>query len=191
MKHVRYLLIPAALFLFVFSGCYTQLYRPDMESSHRQQQATLYDRYDSTAIDTTLRRDTTDYYYGSYPDPGWYGWGRPRQEPIWGWDNSYSMPGYYGDYYGYDNYYGTPWWYGYGPGYPNYHGNYGNGVPAEPPSKRSGGRRSHDGGGSYANPPAAPANPPTYANPPASTPPPNPPADNGNDDGKRGGKRGH
>jgi hypothetical protein len=187
MKHIALLLIPAILILLLVSGCYTQLYRPGMEQANRQQQATLYNRYDSTAIDTTLRADTTGYQ--EYPNDSWYDWGRPvpySPGPIWGWD--YYSPPYYWDYFGYNNYYGTPWWYNY-PYSPGYHGGHYGGSIAEPPSKRGGGR-SHDnsGGGSYVAPPP-PSNPPTYATPPPSSPPPQ--SGNSGDDNKRGGKRGH
>lgn len=189
MKNARLLLIPTALFIFLIAGCYTQMYRPDMEPANRRQQATLYNRYDSTAIDTTLAPDTTDYYE-TYPDYGWNDWGRPRQGPIWGWDYNSYMPDYYWGYYGYDSYYGVPWWHNwYDPYYPYNPG--GGGGPAEPPSKR-GGRRSHDtSGGSYATPPASSGTSPAYATPPPapSTPPQNGAAKT--DDGKRSGKRGH
>ena len=189
MKHIRLLTIPAAAFMLLIAGCYTQLYKPGMEQASRQQE-TLYNRYDSTAIDTTLREDTTQYY-GAYPDPGWYYWGRARHYPMWGTDYDYYTPDYYWGYSGYDNYYGTPWWYGYG-GYGRGYGGGGyGGSPSEPPSKR-GGHRSHDNGGSgsYAAPPAAPGGSPSYANPPSqpSTPPP---SSGSTDDGKRAGRRGH
>ncbi|HEY3296978.1 MAG TPA: hypothetical protein VGL38_16210 [bacterium] len=193
MKRLFSLLIPAVLFIFLITGCYTQLYKPDMESARAHPQASLYNRYDSTAIDTSLRRDST-VYYEQYPDYGWSYWGRPRHEPIWGWNYDNYMPDYYWGYYGYDNYYGRPWWDNYNGYYPYYPGG-STGTPAQPPDKRSGGRRSHDtGGGSYATPPAS-SPPPAYGTPPPSNPPAgSPPPDNGDakkDDGKRGGKRGH
>jgi hypothetical protein len=186
MKYIR-LLIPAALFVFLFAGCYTQLYKPDMERTASPQQASLYNRYDSTAIDTSLRRDTTQYYPGYPEDYGWSYWGRPRLGPIWGFDN--YMPDYYWGYYGYNNYYGTPWWYNwYQPNYPYYPG--GNGGLAEPPSKRPSGRSHDTGGGSYAPPPPSSsggATAPVYAPPPSQ--PSNPPANPPQDDGKRSGGR--
>ena len=190
MKHVTPLLIPAILILFLVSGCYTQFYRPGMEQANRPQQATLYNRYDSTAIDTTLRADTT---YDEYPYDSWYDWGRPvpypNGGPIWGWD--YYTPPYYWDYSGYNNYYGVPWWYNY-PYYNGYNGGRYYGGIAEPPSQRNGGR-SHDnsGSGSYVAPPPA-SGAPTYAAPAPSSPPPQGNnGQSGSNDGKRGGQRGH
>lgn len=196
MRRITLVLLPAALLAFLATGCYTKLYRPGMEQMGQDQ--TLYERYDSTAIDTTLiaeelERDT----YTPYNDD-WSYWGQ-RRPTRWGFDFYNWTPGYYYGYYGYNDYYGSPWWYNY---WDPWYGPGGQpGVPGEPPSKREGGRRQRNSGGSggsgaVAAPAAPPASTPTYGNPspppPASPPketsknPPSKPAD----DGKRGGKRG-
>jgi len=187
------MLLPALLLTLLATGCYTKLYRPGMDQS-RMQQESLYNRYDSTAIDTTLVPGEVDenYYRDDYY--GWSQWGRPRRT-IWGMDYYGYTPGYYYGYYGYNDYYGTPWWYNYyDPYYPYYPP--GSGTPAEPPSKRDGGRRqrpsSGGGSGTYSAPAPPPAaGSPTY-NPPSQ--PSNLPADKGGkdstDDQKRGGRRG-
>lgn len=208
----RILILFATLGLIVMStGCYTKLYRPGMEDNGPFSQNTLYNRYDSTAIDTTLEKPE---YTGSYAYPqdyyyydNWSSWGRPRGVTRWGFDFNRFSPNYYWGYYGYYDYYGRPWWQDW-----NHHnhggwwGPGGNGEPGEPPSQRPG-RRSGDltppaptvggnfgsGGAVYQQPnptPTTPGNPskdttpPTVKNPPAPTPPPS--DDSGQ---KRNGKR--
>lgn len=209
----RILILLATLGLVVLStGCYTKLYRPGMEDNGPFSQSTLYNRYDSTAIDTTLEKPE---YSGSYAYPqdnyyydNWSYWGRPRGVTRWGFDFNRFSPNYYYGYYGYYDYYGRPWWQDWN----RHHGGHwwgpgGTGEPGEPPSQRPG-RRSSDvtapapvigngytgGGGSVyqqpSNPPATPAPPtgkgltPAVKNPP---PPATPPADDSGQ--KRNGKR--
>ncbi|MCB9367278.1 MAG: hypothetical protein H6506_02085 [Calditrichaeota bacterium] len=193
----RILLLAAVLGLVILStGCYTKLYRPGMEDMGPFSQSTLYNRYDSTAIDTTLTKpETVDVYPNNYNDYyGWSSWGRPRGYTRWGFDFDRFSPNYYWSYYGYYDYYGRPWWQDWNR-YNNpwwYYGG-GSGEPGEPPSQRPG-RRSSDtgvppaviGNGGYASPPV-------YVNPaPApAQPDPNtqksPPAEDNSQ--KRNGKR--
>jgi hypothetical protein len=171
MKTIRPILLLMLLFTLAMSGCYTKFYRPGME---RQNWAAdkLYNRNDSTAIDTTLMPDTTSsssYYPNN--DDRWYNWGHPRPyRTRWGFDFDSFSPGYYWTYQGYYDYYGTPWWSNtyYDPWWNPYNNN-GNGGPVEPPSRREGDRGrigdgggslapSGGGGGSYAQPAPPPAN---------------------------------
>lgn len=204
----RILILFATLGLIVMStGCYTKLYRPGMEDNGPFSESTLYNRYDSTAIDTTLEKPEytgtyaypPDYYYND----NWSYWGRPRGVTRWGFDFNRFSPNYYWGYYGYYDYYGRPWWYDWnrhnnwrGPGTP--------GAPGEPPSQRPGRRSSSAatpapvynngsgvGGAVYQNP-TTPANPTPPAGkgltPAKQTPQPtNPPADDNSQ--KRNGKR--
>jgi hypothetical protein len=201
--------IGAAAVLVLFSaGCYTQLYRPEMETARQRQQAMLYNRYDSTAIDTTLRRDTTAYDPQPYTDYnyGWNAWGGYRPHRTrWGFDFDRFDPSYYWSYYGYYDYYARPWWDDwYDPywGWGHYPGS-GGSSPGEPPSRRPVGRRDRDSGGggaTYSAPPpasnpaySAPATPPPAKNPDAPAvkdTPKNNNGSSGSDDGKRDGKRG-
>jgi hypothetical protein len=172
-----------------------------MEQSGQGPYSTLYNRYDSTAIDTTLTKpEGTSEYPPAEPDYGWYGWGRPRGYTRWGFDFDRFDPSYYWSYYGYYDYYSRPWWYSYndpywGGWYPGYYG--GNGVAGEPPSKRPVGRRDRtSGSGSYGSPSTAPApGAPNISSAPAATPqsggtpaPQTPPSNGG--EAKRDGKRG-
>lgn len=191
----RILILAATLGLLILStGCYTKLYRPGMEDQGPFSSNSLYNRYDSTAIDTTLTKpETVDVYpnYDPYYD-NWSYWGRPRGYTRWGFDFDRFSPNYYRSYYGYYDYYGRPWWQDWhhrdpwwGPGTP--------GAPGEPPSQRPG-RRSSDvtappaytnpgggGGGATYVPPSNPTTPPP---PEVKLPQPN---DDNNQ--KRNGKR--
>ncbi len=188
MKKAWMVFFPLVLLALFTAGCYTQFYKPGMEQAQRESR--IYNRYDSTAIDTTLMRGEVDENYYPRDDYGWSTWGRPRM-PRWGLDFYSYSPDYYWGYNGYNDYYGTPWWYNsyYDPYYPYYPP--GSGQPVEPPSKREGGRRqrpSSSGGSATQSPPPAA---PTYTPPPAKTPPAPPPASNETDDqNKRSGKRG-
>ena len=108
MKPRLVLVSAIALFALLSSGCYTKFYRPGMELSGRGPYDTLYNRYDSTAIDTTLTPPViTDEYprrgYDSYDSyDRWSSWGRPRTR--WGFDFYNYDPGYYRSYYGYYDY---------------------------------------------------------------------------------------
>jgi hypothetical protein len=203
MKTLKPTFIFVALLALLTAGCYTQFYRPGMERVAQGPYDQLYNRNDSTAIDTTLQQDTTAYepspypYYGGYASPtydSWYYWGRPRTR--WGFDFNGFDPAYYWSYYGYYDYYGVPWWNGYydpwyGWQYPGWNGG-GSGIP---PTKRPGGRRDHSssgGSGTYAEPQPAPSSP-TYSNPTPSNPPPSSGGSSGQQSGgdqKRDGKRG-
>ncbi len=190
-RYVVHLTLLAAASLLL-SGCYTKLYRPGMELAGRGPYDSLYQRYDSTAIDTTLTApEQTDYYPNSYPETrhgGWSSWGRPRTR--WGFDFYNYDPGYYWSYYGYYDYYSVPWWHdwyrdGWWYGGGHYPG--GPGVPEEP---RDRGRRDAPGGGggSIVNPPPSyPTSPP-----PAPSDPPKKDEKKKDDDKKdgRGGRRG-
>jgi hypothetical protein len=195
MRYQHFLIVPVILLPLLLAGCYTQFYKPGMEGNGNGPYGTLYNRYDSTAIDTNLTPPEPGSQ--SYPPEesyGWQYWGRPRGYTRWGFDFNNFEPDYYWSYYGYYDYYGRPWWDTYYvPGYGGWGGYYGNGVPAEPPSKREAGRSRDGGGGSgYAPPPAqggyvAPA--------PAPAPAPSgggaaAPAQKPADDGKRGSGRG-
>lgn len=169
----RYLIIvlPAIAVWLLVTGCYTKLYRPSVNGPPEAMASeTLYDRYDSSAIDTTRAREDIwsetypggyDYYdrYDRYDRWNW--WGRPRMRTRWGFDFYNYSPPYYWGYYGWEDYYGYPWWYSrYGDHrywYPYSTG----GTPGEPPSKRPFGRR---GSGERESPP------PTVTRPPSSTP---------------------
>ncbi len=192
MDKMTKLTLIAMLLSLLTAGCYTKFYRPGMEQAGMGPYDTLYNRYDSTAIDTTLTRpEITD----TYPDDdyGWYYWGRPRGYTRWGFDFYNYSPGYYWTYYGYYDYYSRPWWDRYyNPWW--YWGWNGDGTPAEPPSQRDYGRRGVPGnsGSGYVAPP--PSSGGGYVSPPASTPPPNndarkqPPKPE--DTNKREGRRG-
>lgn len=196
MKARTLLLLCALGLVIVSTGCYTKLYRQGMEDMGPYSSNSLYNRYDSTAIDTTLTKpEIVDVYpnNGYYDNNGWSYWGRPRGYTRWGFDFDRFSPNYYWSYYGYYDYYSRPWWQDWnrnpwwGPSVP--------GAPGEPPSQRPG-RRSNDatpppanlggysgGGAIYApNPaPTTPGNPPppevkqpigpAVKNPPAPTPP--------------------
>jgi hypothetical protein len=181
----------AALLSLLSAGCYTKFYRPDMEQAGRGAYDTLYNRYDSTAIDTTLTKPEggTTYPEDNY---GWSTWGRPRGYTRWGFDFDNFEPNYYWTYYGYYDYYSRPWWDRYYDPWWNGGGN-GNGTPTEPPSQRDYGRRAvPNDGGNYTAPPPAPSGG-SYSSPPP--PPPNNDQKNqGNqkqeDKNKREGRRG-
>lgn len=193
----RILLLAATLGLLVLStGCYTKLYNPNMEDQGPFSSNSLYNRYDSTAIDTTLTKpETVDVYpgYGYYDNYGWSQWGRPRGYTRWGFDFDRFSPDYYRSYYGYYDYYGRPWWHNWNN---NHHwwGGGGSGGVSEPPSQRPG-RRSSDvnappavGGGGYSAPPSY-SQPAPVIQPVKPTPPPTektPTQDSGQ---KRNGKR--
>jgi hypothetical protein len=194
MKDLKLWLIPAAAVLFLTAGCYTQFYRPTMEGARSAaEQSSLYNRYDSTAIDTTLREDTSGVYDRYPEDYGWNSWGRPRGYTRWGFDFNNFDPSYYWSYYGYYDYYGRPWWYNY------YDSNRGwwapnpptSGVPSEPPSKRRARQGEATSPGSNYAPAPPPSAPPSNAQPAPSTPP----SDNGNSNNgdsqqKRSGRKG-
>jgi hypothetical protein len=179
MKRTLWLIPLLALFTLLSAGCYTKFYRPGMETAGNGPYDTLYNRNDSTAIDTTLTADTSTYY-DTYPDR-WYYWGRPRGYTRWGFDFYNFSPDYYWSYYGYNDYYGTPWWYDWNT--PWYWRNYpwgGSGGVAEPPSRRPGGGRGRDNisGGSNAQPAPAQPGSPTYAQPNNPSSPPTSKDDN-------------
>lgn len=170
MNSMKTILLSAVLLSLLTAGCYTKFYRPDMERAGRGPYDTLYNRYDSTAIDTTLTEP--EYTGTTYPDDnyGWSYWGRPRGRTRWGFDFNNFSPDYYWTYYGYYDYYSRPWWDRYyDPWW--YWGWNGQGTPQEPPSQRDYGRRSQPGGGSNVAPPPAPPSGGSYTNPPP--PPPN------------------
>jgi hypothetical protein len=196
MKRSLWLTLPLALLALLIAGCYTQFYRPGMNMAGQGPYDTLYNRNDSTAIDTTLTADTTQYYPPDERWNSWYYWGRPRGYTRWGFDFNNFSPDYYWSYYGYYDYYGTPWWYDwYGPGYWGNNPWGGTGVPAEPPSQRPHGRRDYGSSGANAQPAPTQSGSPTYAQPSNPSPPPANKNDNNaqkqSDDGKREGKRGH
>jgi hypothetical protein len=198
MKTLKLSFLFVALLALLTAGCYTQFYRPGMERVAQGPYDQLYNRNDSTAIDTTLTQDTTAYeptpYYG-YSSPyydNWHYWGRPRTR--WGFDFNSFDPAYYWSYYGFYDYYGVPWWNGYyDPWYGWQYPGWGGGGAGTPPTKRPGGRRDHatGGGGTYAAPPAAPSSP-TYVTPTPSNPPPSSGSTGQQSGGeqKRDGKRG-
>lgn len=198
MKTIVKIWVPVLALAVLTTGCYTKFYRSGMEqpgSPYGQ----IYNRHDSTAIDTTLTREDwagPDTYPESSYYNNWSSWGWRRGYPRWGFDFNNFSPDYYWSYYGYNDYYSTPWWYNSywdpwhrGPGW--YYGS-----PGEPPSQRERGRREPGGiGGS----PSAPPPPPSVASPSSPAPPAPPPQrkDGGNtdqkqgsDDNKRGGRRG-
>lgn len=150
-KYLPAVLIVAASLLL--AGCYTKFYRPGMEMGEGEY-GTLYDRYDSTAIDTTLTAEDWgggDYYPDTYDS--WYYWGRPRGVTRWGFDFYNFSPGYYWSYYGYYDYYGVPWWHNSYRNYPWWYSDGGRYTPSEPPSQRPGGRtHTAPGGGSVVAP---------------------------------------
>ncbi len=185
------LLLPAVAIWFLLTGCYTQFYRSSVNGTPESMSAeTLYDRYDSSAIDTTLTKKET--YPGGYSSgydyyDRWDLWGRPRIGTRWGFDFYNYSPPYYWGYYGWEDYYGYPWWYSwYGDDY-WYRYPTTPGAPGEPPSKRPFGRR--DGEDRSSPPPTSvsrPSSPPSYASPP-STPAPSRPS--GSDAKKTKGQR--
>ncbi|MBI5060102.1 hypothetical protein HZB60_10030 [candidate division KSB1 bacterium] len=185
MKPRLILLTAVGMFALLSSGCYTKFYRPGMEMTGRGPYDTLYDRYDSTAIDTTLTAPViTDEYpprsYDHYDQ--WSYWGRPRTR--WGFDFYNYDPSYYQSYYGYYDYYGVPWWRNW---YRDPWWYYGGqpGVPGAPEQPRERGRREAGGGpGSIGTPPP----PSSIATPAPANPPPQPAKPK--DDNKREGKRG-
>jgi len=148
-KTLTALFVTSVFVMLLSSGCYTKFYRPGMEMDGPFSSNELYNRYDSSAIDTTLTRE--DYIQDYYPESGgWYDWGSYRNYPRtrWGFDFYNFSPGYYHSYYGYYDYYGSPWWSRNGYGNNNWwyrgggHGGY-NTSPGEPPSQRDG-RRPRD-----------------------------------------------
>ena len=162
----RMTLIVALLALFT-AGCYTKLYRPgDAPMGQTGPYDRLYNRYDSTAIDTTL---TQPEYEDTYTeDYGWSYWGRHRY-PRWGFDFWNFSPDYYWSYYGYYDYYSVPWWQRYyDPWY--YWGWTPPSGTSEPPAQREYGRRGRptEGSGPYAAPP--PGGGGSYAQPQPQTP---------------------
>lgn len=173
----------------ILSGCYTQFYRPGMEMSGRGPYDTLYNRYDSTAIDTSL---TKPEYADQYPpqESGydqWNYWGRPRTR--WGFDFYNYDPSYYHSYYGYYDYYSVPWWqnYGYNPGW--WYGPWQPGTPGEPDQPRDRGRRDYGaGGGVISTPPGGAVTTPPPTPPGAPTPPKK--EEKKDDTNKRDGRRG-
>ncbi|MBU0510022.1 hypothetical protein KKH27_14455 [bacterium] len=167
------IVIPAVLLMLLTAGCYTKFYHPGMERDGTGPYSQIYNRYDSTAIDTTLTKPEYEGY-DSYPYyDNWSYWGRPRGRTLWGFDFYNFSPDYYWSYYGYYDYYGTPWWYSRNdPWYWWYPNPGGSGVPAEPPSKRPGLMGRPEGGGNYGAPPPAPPGGGTYARPPENQPPP-------------------
>lgn len=200
MKRTYWLVLPLALTALLSAGCYTKFYRPGMELAGNSPYETLYNRDDSTAIDTTLTRG--EYEGESYPGTGWDRWslwGRPRHYTRWGFDFYNFSPDYYWSYYGYNDYYGTPWWYDW---YDPYHGGWwhggGSGVPGEPPSQRPRGRRDFGSDSPSAQSPSS-SSAPAYSPPSNNNPPPSNDSKAGNNnnskqqsgnDGKRDGKRG-
>ncbi|MBK6764955.1 MAG: hypothetical protein IPG71_01230 [bacterium] len=191
----RVLPLLATLGLLILStGCYTKLYNPNREDQGPYSTNTLYDRFDSTAIDTTLTKPDVVDVYPNNDYYGWSTWGRPRGYTRWGFDFDRFSPNYYWSYYGYYDYYSRPWWHDWNRGGHWWNGGGGGGI-SEPPSQRPG-RRSSDagvpppivGGGSYSpapvyNQPSAPVVQPVQpVNPSEKTPP----ADAGQ---KRNGKR--
>lgn len=195
----RILLLTATLGLLILStGCYTKLYRPGMEDQGPFSANTLYNRFDSTAIDTTLTKpETVDVYpgYGYYDSYGWSQWGRPRGYTRWGFDFDRFSPDYYRSYYGYYDYYGRPWWHDWNHNHNWWGGGGGSGGVSEPPSQRPGRRSSEvnappvvGGGGGYSAPPAYVQPSPPVVQPVKPIPPvvKNPPQQ---DTQKRNGKR--
>jgi hypothetical protein len=173
MKATRIIIIAMAAATLCCTGCYTKFYRPGMEQGGNGPYESLYNRYDSTAIDTTLRAEDWQAK-DSYPDNDntydrWSYWGSPRGRTRWGFDFYNFSPDYYWSYYGFNDYYGTPWWYN--PYWDPWYGGHGNGtpgIPGEPPSRRpgkAGDESGGSGGGSYASPPPQPASSPAYAQP--------------------------
>lgn len=200
MKRALFLIPLLTLTLLLSAGCYTKFYRPGMETAGGSYE-TLYNRYDSTAIDTTL---TQEDYEGSssYPDDRWntwYYWGRPRGVTRWGFDFNNFSPDYYWSYYGYYDYYGTPWWNSW---YSPWYGYYPNGTTGtgEPPSKRPRGRRDQDNSGTYSAPSGSTTTSPVYSQPSNNNNNPPPTSKSGNDtkqqqsgssdSNKRDGKKG-
>ncbi len=166
MRRYIFFAIPAVVLWLFVTGCYTKLYRSGINGTQdTYSNDILYDRYDSSAIDTSLTKDDvfpdtypTGYDYYNYYDR-WDTWGRYRPRTRWGFDfYSYSPP-YYSGYYGWEDYYGYPWWYSWDRGY--WHGGGGTpGTPGEPPSKRPVGRRDE-----------SPQNPPPSSVEPTRPPP--------------------
>jgi hypothetical protein len=191
MKPVT-LFISALVVVLFSSGCYTKLYRANMEQNGPFTTDELYQRYDSTAIDTTL---TEPEYVDTYPDYGygWNSWGRPRGYTRWGFDFNRFSPDYYWSYYGYYDYYGRPWWDNWRYRYPWWYHGGGGGGPAEPPSQRPGRRMRDTEGSPPLYNPGGGSTAPSYA-PPAPAPQPLPvvpPERKQEDDNsqKRNGKR--
>ena len=186
MKYMTKTILLAAMLSLLTAGCYTKFYRPDMEQAGRGPYDSLYNRYDSTAIDTTLTKPEITDTYPNNDDYGWSTWGRPRGYTRWGFDFNNFTPDYYWTYYGYYDYYSRPWWDRYNDPW-WYWGWNGNGTPAEPPSQRDYGRRGHpqDGGG-YQAPPPSSGSGGSYVNPA----PANPPADRKDNSGSKDQKQG-
>lgn len=161
-KTLTALFITSIFVMLVSSGCYTKFYRPGMEMDGPYSSSELYNRYDSSAIDTTLTKG--DYFPDYYPDNSWYYSGGYMTYPRtrWGFDFYNFSPGYYQSYYGYYDYYGTPWWNRYDYNRNNwwYRGGYGGGYntsPGEPPEQRDGRRQrdSYSGGGAVYTQPSS------------------------------------
>lgn len=180
MKFGLKVMLPAIVLTLLTAGCYTKFYRPGMEQGSGPF-GQIYNRYDSSAIDTTLTKPEYQGYTTYYPEyqiyDDWYDWGRPRhQRTRWGFDFYNFSPDYYWSYYGYYDYYGTPWWRSwYDPYYWRYPYWGHSAEPVEPPSKRPGDRGRFDGGGSsYSAPSVSGSSGGSYANPPAAPPPSSP-----------------
>lgn len=184
MRRYILMVIPAVLLWLFVTGCYTKLYRAGINGPPEGMYSeTLYDRYDSSAIDTTLTKD--DVFPDTYPSgydyyDRWDRWGRYRPRTRWGFDFYNYSPPYYWGYYGWEDYYGYPWWHSHRGGYWGYGG--GTVTPGEPPSKRPVGRRDE---GRRGSPPSveAPSRPPPathVSTPPKSSPsrPPKPKKEN-------------
>lgn len=185
MKHkVLVSMLVAAVTLL--TGCYTQFYKPGMEQAGRGPYDAIYNRYDSTAIDTTLTKpEVVDQYPDTQYD-NWNYWGRPRTR--WGFDFYNYDPGYYNSYYGYYDYYSVPWWHNswYNPGW--WYGPWNPGTPGEPDQPRDRGRRDYGAGiGGTLDP--APGG--TITTPTTPVQPTNPPKQEPKkEDNKREGRRG-
>ena len=180
MRRTLLIALPAVLVWLFVTGCYTKLYRPGFNGPPETMTSeTLYERYDSSAIDTTLER--TDVFGETYPGgydnydryDRWDTWGRYRPRTRWGFDFYNYSPPYYSGYYGWEDYYGYPWWYSYDHGYWGGRGGGGTVAPGEPPSKRPFGRR--DGGDSGGSPPSV-SPPPSSPPPPSRVAPPSTPS---------------
>ena len=206
----RITIFAATLGLLIMStGCYTKLYRPGMEDNGPFSMGSLYNRYDSTAIDTTLTKPETVTVYPNndpYYYDNWSAWGRPRGYTRWGFDFDRFSPNYYNSYYGYYDYYGRPWW-------QDWNHNHGGrwwggspGAPGEPPSQRPGRRSTNtgvppatignnygQGGATTVQPipttPGNPSEPGNVKNPVPAPPAKVPPAPTEDNSQKRNGKR--
>ena len=101
---IKFIALPILLIAFALSGCYTKFYKPGMEMAN-DPYSQLYNRNDSTAIDTTLTKGDWDgsNQYPNYDDyrnnnnsyDRWNYWGRPRNRTRWGFDFDNFYPDYY------------------------------------------------------------------------------------------------